>query len=924
MSRHGNSLAALVAAMILTVAGQGAPASRLRKVCLDVNALHAAPVAGVPFVDLGPVRVVRAVIPGPPPSPALLGVTDCDGDGEREVSVPWSDAGASPPAAIIFRGGCGFDLPVRVEITFSQEVGETMWTALGPPPGSGADGRTVSGRGAHTVVLGSPGGIRLVEIEGAEICIDKICFICPAGSPPGIPLGEINGDGRRDITDPIFLLEHLFLGGDGPVCRDAADVNGDEMVDITDAILLLEILFVGKELPKREVDCALGSPCEEPGGCDDRPAGLDLLESPAAEIPGDTPLPVTPTSVTLSLESHGLLLPRAGLAVREWPSLTEMEKQSEGEPGEPDIRRRQLKVVLPHDADLGTLEVMVTDMQTQVVGQFRVPPVRGQGAAGSGFSGLTDSEKTLDNPPAGDPRIFGKDAFWPAVPVELTAAGTRRVVRWAEIQFAPFQWNPITRELREITSVEVQLRWEKVETLAADILEKLSDPALEVMEQDRLGDVLLDGGFFPLWYHLQIQRSGTFDYVIVTTDELRRNSTELDNFVEHKENGGLSVAVVSVEAIEAFYTGSERADRIRSFLRDRYAEWGIRYVLLIGNPDPYDRSVGSADSIGSVPMKMAWPRGDGSEGIPTDMYYGDLDGEWDVDGDGHAAGKDDFETHSTRHEYPDDNGGVENEIYTHTWDAYGYDLDQEVRVGRIPFDDEGRVDSILDRTIRYQQADGSSSAGRDRAYLACSFLDESTDMAYLGRRLHDRILDPGGVNAVTLYQRGSGFAHDEHLEGAALIDEWKDAGCGLVLMAGHGDDERVRVGYEPDWDGVIMNTDNVSGLVAPNPHIFMASSSNASPETRGNLAHALLYDIAVSVLAPTRPTFYKVGATDFGGSDWLGDLGYRYLRKLVGGSSAGQALAEMRSTSAPDDSEYKRQNLLAFNLYGDPHGLYKH
>lgn len=36
--------------------------------------------------------------------------------------------------------------------------------------------------------------------------------------------GDINGDAARDITDPIVLLEHLFLGGPGPAeCVCAPD-----------------------------------------------------------------------------------------------------------------------------------------------------------------------------------------------------------------------------------------------------------------------------------------------------------------------------------------------------------------------------------------------------------------------------------------------------------------------------------------------------------------------------------------------------------------------------------------------------------------------------------------------------------------------------------------------------------------------------
>jgi hypothetical protein len=73
---------------------------------------------------------------------------------------------------------------------------------------------------------------------------------------------------------------------------------------------------------------------------------------------------------------------------------------------------------------------------------------------------------------------------------------------------------------------------------------------------------------------------------------------------------------------------------------------GIKYVLLIGNPDP-DHPVNSGDTIGDIPMKTCLDVWDleipfytifflffmKSEN-PTDYYYADLDGNWDYDGDG--------------------------------------------------------------------------------------------------------------------------------------------------------------------------------------------------------------------------------------------------------------------------------------------------
>ena len=142
--------------------------------------------------------------------------------------------------------------------------------------------------------------------------------------------------------------------------------------------------------------------------------------------------------------------------------------------------------------------------------------------------------------------------------------------------------------------------------------------------------------------------SGTYDYVIITTNDIVENSQELDFFIHMKEINGHSVKIVTESDFEGL-TGqypNDRADKIRKWLQDHDSTYGIDYVLLIGDPDP-DSFKESGDSIGDIPMKMCYPRyfrvGEGS---PTDLYYSDLTSNWDLDGDGfyHEALADDNPT----------------------------------------------------------------------------------------------------------------------------------------------------------------------------------------------------------------------------------------------------------------------------------------
>lgn len=55
--------------------------------------------------------------------------------------------------------------------------------------------------------------------------------------------GDANWTGDVDISDPIFLLGHLFNGGPAPYCPGIADANAGGEVDIADAITILTHLF---------------------------------------------------------------------------------------------------------------------------------------------------------------------------------------------------------------------------------------------------------------------------------------------------------------------------------------------------------------------------------------------------------------------------------------------------------------------------------------------------------------------------------------------------------------------------------------------------------------------------------------------------------------------------------------------------------
>lgn len=78
-------------------------------------------------------------------------------------------------------------------------------------------------------------------------------LVLPAQAAPNLVdfrRGDTNGSGTVDIADPISLLGCLFSGSACPTCEDAADSNDDAKLDLSDAVFSLTWLFLGgRSLP---------------------------------------------------------------------------------------------------------------------------------------------------------------------------------------------------------------------------------------------------------------------------------------------------------------------------------------------------------------------------------------------------------------------------------------------------------------------------------------------------------------------------------------------------------------------------------------------------------------------------------------------------------------------------------------------------
>ena len=186
-----------------------------------------------------------------------------------------------------------------------------------------------------------------------------------------------------------------------------------------------------------------------------------------------------------------------------------------------------------------------------------------------------------------------------------------------------------------------------------------------------------------------------YRYLIITRDSLVGAFAPLRNFYTRR---GIKTKIITIEYIEANYSGIDTAEKTRNAVIDEYTNHGIDYVLLGGDGD------GAPSDPKIVPYRGFYCGVQSSsfyedDNIPADIYFANLDGNWNDDDDSRwgEPGEEDFYS--------------------------------EVAVGRACVDTPDEAAAFVNKTIMYQQN---------------PVLDNTTNATLLGEKLWDDPLTYGG------------------------------------------------------------------------------------------------------------------------------------------------------------------------------------
>lgn len=185
----------------------------------------------------------------------------------------------------------------------------------------------------------------------------------------------------------------------------------------------------------------------------------------------------------------------------------------------------------------------------------------------------------------------------------------------------------------------------------------------------------------------------SYEYVIITTDDL---VSSFEPLVRWRRQQGINAGIVTMQTIlsykniikDSYSNLYDDAGKLREFLRLAYTA-GTKYALLAGDstrvPFRYGTPINRTETTEYHPKNS----------IPTDLYFSDLNSNWNTDNDQHYG-------------EPTDHLDFYPEIY----------------VGRLLCSTPDEVDNYLDKLFLYEQNPGRG----DYTYLKKAFYAEADQM----------------------------------------------------------------------------------------------------------------------------------------------------------------------------------------------------
>jgi Peptidase family C25/Dockerin type I domain/Propeptide_C25 len=317
-----------------------------------------------------------------------------------------------------------------------------------------------------------------------------------------------------------------------------------------------------------------------------------------------------------------------------WP----METRSGGEfvsdhvykmqiPGEPAIPYICQRVILPPGETVKNIKVELKDF-IEIKGEFSFQ--------------CAQPPRAISAPDITIPKnieIYSTDRAYPYQDFKFADLGHLCGIDFATVNIYPYKYNPVTNEFGYYRQVEVKL--ETMPDIEVLLMQSgmvcKNTQAIERLTRLTINPSMIDA------YAVQTGLKNDRDFIDPNDPHRMLIITGQDylgvfeEYAAWRDSLGVSSIVYSIESILSQYTtGADDADNLRNFIKDVYQTWS-------GSAEPLEYVIlGGDDEI--IPVRGCWGYTHYYEPdyyVPTDLYFGALDGDWNANGNAYYGEVDD-------------------------------------------------------------------------------------------------------------------------------------------------------------------------------------------------------------------------------------------------------------------------------------------
>ncbi len=411
------------------------------------------------------------------------------------------------------------------------------------------------------------------------------------------------------------------------------------------------------------------------------------------------------------------------------------------EPGTPSLPVRFVQIAIPADLEVEQVEVVLSEHQ-QLPGTYKLYPAQ----RFYPVSSLPTKEEEVEFVEP-DPAVYSLSTEYPGETARVTNNGFLGSQHIAGVALYPLQYVPAEGTLILYTRIEFKLVFRSASHSPAPVNRRSRGTAQFYSNLAR--SVVINPEVVQLEAEGPMSQDEEVDYLIITDDSMVSIFQELADW---KTKRGIATQVRRIAWVISNYDGYDEQEKIRNCIRDYYSNRGTKWVLL-GGDTPI------------MPHRVAPVMG---EYIPCDLYFSDLDSNWDANGN---------------HIY----GEYEDEV----------DMYPDVFVGRAPSNDLSQAQTFVNKCLTYETDPPTDY--QTKILYAAEVLWPETDAAVLKNYI-DSSFVPDYFQATKLYQTSGNL--NRATFGAALNE-----GQNIINHNGHGNFDVISIGpeawFSSDMDALV-------------------------------------------------------------------------------------------------------------------------